>query len=98
FETSGATHEELSTNLRGDAKLELKSIALGDFDPLDAIARVAGWGLLQPSHREATFRSLALTLVVRGRQATLSPINLSLEGAHVALRGECGLDGSLNLD
>ncbi|MGO9270965.1 MAG: AsmA family protein [Terriglobia bacterium] len=98
FETSGATHEELSTNLRGDAKLELKSVALGDFDPLDAIARVAGWGLLQPSHREATFRSLALTLVVRGRQATLSPINLSLEGAHVALRGECGLDGSLNLD
>jgi len=98
FETSGATHEDLSANLKGDARLELKNVALGDFDPLDAIARVAGWGLLQPSHREAAIRSMALTLVFRGRQATLSPINLSFEGARVVVGGECGLDGSLSLD
>ncbi|HMD96118.1 MAG TPA: AsmA family protein [Terriglobia bacterium] len=97
FETSGATHEDLSANLRGDARLELKSVALGDFDPLDAIARAAGWGMLQPSHREAGIRAVALTLVVRGLQARLSPVNLSFEGAHVAVGGECGLDGSINL-
>jgi len=97
FETSGATHEDLSANLRGDASLELKSVVFGDFDPLDAIARAAGWGILQPPHREATIRSAVLTWVVRGRQATLSPIDLSFEGAHVAVGGECGLDGSINL-
>jgi hypothetical protein len=96
FETSGATHEDLSANLRGDARLELKSVALGDFDPLDAIARAAGWGTLQAPHRETGIRSLALTLVFRGRQATLSPVDLNFEGAHVGLGGECGLDGSLN--
>jgi len=98
FETSGATHEDLSDNLRGDARLELKGVALGDFDPLDAIARAAGWGMLQPSHREAAIRSVALTLTVRGRQVRLNPVNLSFEGARVAVSGECGLDGSLNLD
>ena len=97
FETSGATHEDLTANLRGNARLELKGVALGDFDPLEAIARAAGWGTLQPSHREAVVRSLAFTLVVRGRQATLGPVSLSFEGADVALGGQCGLDGSLNL-
>jgi AsmA family/AsmA-like C-terminal region len=97
FETSGATHQDLSANLRGDAKLELKNVALGDFDPVDAIARAAGWGMLQPSHREAGIRSVALTLVIRGRQVSLSPISLSFEGAHVAVVGEYGFDGSLNL-
>ena len=97
FETSGATHDELSANLKGEARLALKSVVLGDFDPLDAIARAAGWGMLQPSRREAAIRSVALSLVFRGLQATLNPIDLSFEGAHLALSGECGLDGSVDM-
>ena len=97
FETSGSTHDQLGANLRGEARIELKSVSLGDFDPIDAIARTVGWGTVQPTHREATIRSLTLNLLFHGLHATLDPIDLSLEGARVAFGGDYGFDGALNL-
>ena len=97
FETSGSTHEELRLNLTGDANVELKNVTLGDYDPLDSIARVTGWGTLQAFHREASIRSATLSFEVHDRHVTLSPLKLSFDGAAVSVRGSYAFDGTINL-
>ncbi len=98
IETRGLTREEMRANLQGQAVVRLKNVSLGDFDPLEALARRAGWGLLEPSQRQTNFRELVLDLRARSGQVMLEDCALDLSGAKINLAGAYGLDGTLNLD
>lgn len=98
FETRGLTREEMSANLEGQATVHLKDVSFGDFDPLDALARAARWGALEPPRGEVGLRSANLSLRVRDRHVALANCPLELAGAKLNLRGAYGFDGSLDLD
>ncbi len=98
FETRGLTREEMSANLHGQARVNLKNIFLGDFDPLDAVARQSRWGALEPVHGEVGIRSGVVTLEFRDRQVVLRSDPLELTGAKLRLIGTYGFDGAARLD
>jgi hypothetical protein len=87
----------MSDALRGEATLQLKNISLGDFDPLQLMARHAGWGTLEPARGEADLGSAVLTLLVRDRRISLRTRPLELAGAKLLLAGTCRFDGTLDL-
>jgi hypothetical protein len=98
FETRGLGREELAGNLVGEATLRSKDLSFGDFDPLEALARQARWGTLEPVHGPVLVRSAAMTLKVRDRRVTLKSTAFELSGATLQLNGAYALGGALGLD
>jgi len=93
FETRGLTHGEMSANLRGQASLRLKNVYLGDFDPLAAIARANGWGLLEPARGEMGARAVTAALRVQERVVSLEDGSLDLAGATLKLSATYNFSG-----
>ncbi|MGD1155005.1 MAG: AsmA family protein [Terriglobia bacterium] len=98
FQTRGLGREELAENLAGEATLRLKDLSFGDFDPLEALARQARWGTLEPMRGPVAVRSAAITLGIRNRRLTLKSAPLELSGAALQLNGTYALGGALSLD
>ncbi len=98
FETRGLSHEETLDNLQGSATVHLKNIFLGDFDPLQAVARQSGWGTITPARGEASIRAATATLEVHDRRVMLGNLPLDMAGAKLKLTGACNFDGALELD
>jgi hypothetical protein len=97
FTTRGLTREEMSANLDARGTAHLRNIFFGDFDPLQALSRQAGWGALEPAHGEVALASASLVLEVRDRRVSLAPQLLELEGAKLTLSGSYGFDGTLDM-
>lgn len=98
FETRGLTRLEMRDNLLGEATVRLKNVFLGDFDPLQAIARNAGWGSLDAASGEASLRAARASLRVRDRTVFFEKNSLDFAGANLKLAGAYGFDGVLDLD
>jgi hypothetical protein len=98
FETRGLGHQEMTANLQGKATARLKNAYLGDFDPLQALAGQAGWGLLEPAHRETSVRSAVVTVQVQDRRVELGNAAVLLSGARLRVSGTYGFDGGLDLE
>lgn len=97
FETRGLSRSEMSANLIATASIQLKSVSFGEFDPLLAAARHAGWGSLEPAHGEVVMPSASLTLQIRDRRALITRQQLQVEGAALTLNGVYNFDGQLDL-
>lgn len=98
FEARGLTRQEFSSSLKGQAAVHLKNVFLGDFDPLESVAREAGGGTLEPVREEATIPSASATLLVGDRRVQIEKCLLDLAGARLSLSGSYAFDGTVALD
>ncbi len=98
FETLGLTRNEMSANLQGQATVQLKNVSLGDFDPLEVLARQAESGSFEPARGQVGFRTSAATLRVGGRRIVLANYLLDVTGAKLNLSGIYNFDGAVDLD
>ncbi len=98
FETRGLSHEETTANLQGSATVHLKNIFFGDFDPLQAVARHSGWGIIEPARGEVGVRSSVATLEVHDRRVVVGNFPLDIAGAKLKVTGTYSFDGALELD
>jgi hypothetical protein len=98
FETRGLTREEMSANLDARGTAHLRNVSFGDFDPLQALWHQAGWGTLEPARGEVTLPSASVAFEIRDRRVSLTKQPLELEGAKLTFSGNCGFDGTLELD
>ena len=97
FETRGLSRSEMSANLTATASVQLKSLSFGEFDPLQAVARQAHWGSLEPTHGEVLMPSASLTLEISDRRALVTRQQLQIEGAGLTLNGVYNFDGHMDL-
>lgn len=97
FATRGLTRQEMSAHLQGEANLQFKKVSFGDFDPLQAAARAASLGALEPDRRDQTLPSAHLTLAIGNKQIALQPVSVALSGATLALDGTYGFSGIADL-
>lgn len=97
FATRGLTRQEMSAHLKGEASLLFKRIAFGNFDPLEAAARAASLGELEPDRSSQFLPSADLTLTFQNKQITLRPAQIVLSGARLALDGTYGFNGIADL-
>lgn len=98
LESRGLSREEMSGNLRGQAKVLLKDAAFGDFDPLGALARVGGLGKLDPARGQVGFHSANLRLEVQDRRVFMPDVSLDLTGAKLDVSGTYAFGGVVDLD
>jgi hypothetical protein len=98
FETRGLSRSEMSANLTSTGTVRLEKVSLGDFDPLQALARHAHWGTLEPPHREATVRAADIRFDIRERKVSVVEQSLEVEGARCALSGSWEFNGPLDLE
>ncbi len=98
LEARGLTREEMSSSLKGQATVRLRHVFFGDFDPLEHLARGAGWGALEPARGEVVLRSAIVTLRAQDRRVLLDDCALDLAGARLNLSGSYAYDGTLDLD
>lgn len=97
FETRGLTRQEMSANLQGQAQLKLRNVSLGEFDPLEALARKSGLGSMEPPREEAGFRALVANLQIADRRVVLRNAALELAGARLTLHGVYDFEGGVEL-
>jgi hypothetical protein len=98
FETRALTHKELTANLQGEATVHLKHVHLGDFDPVAAVARAAGWSSLEPTGTETILRRSTATLRVHDRTVFVENDPLDLSGAKLKMDGSYSFDGVMDLE
>jgi len=97
FETRGLSRQEMTGNLQGKATVRLKSVYLGEFDPVQALAGQAGWGALEPGHRETSLRLPPVILQVQDHRVELGNTPFLISGAKLRVSGTYGSDGALEL-
>jgi AsmA family/AsmA-like C-terminal region len=97
FETRGLSHEETLSNLQGSATVHLKNVFLGNYDPLQALARQKGWGTLEGPRGEVEIRSWTGTLEVHDRRVVLGNAPVAIAGAQLKLTGAYTFDGAVDL-
>ncbi|HET7841881.1 MAG TPA: AsmA family protein, partial [Terriglobia bacterium] len=68
--TRGLSRQEISTNLTGEATVNLKNVNFGGFDPLGAMARADGRFLSAPARGEAGLRSATLNFRIKDKRVT----------------------------
>lgn len=98
FETRGLTRTEMSANLDARGTAHLKNVSFGDFDPLQALSRQAGWGALEPARGEVALTSASVPFTIRDLRVSLVKQPLELEGAKLTVSGSSAFDGTLDLD
>ncbi len=98
FVTRGLSRSEMSANLEAEGKVQLDKVALGDFDPLQALARYTPWGSLEPARGEVTLRRAEIGFSVRDRAVSVVNQTVELEGARLALLGSWVVNGPLEMD
>jgi hypothetical protein len=98
FVAHGLTREEISESLSGVATLHLKNVLFGDFDPLETLARNAGWGAPEPTHGELGLRTAVAAIQIRGRRLKLANCEIDLSGARLTLSGNYDFDGMMDLN
>ena len=94
----GLTREEVAANLEGQATLRLKDVVLGDFDPLEPLARRRGGDLLEPPRGPVGFHEATVALEVANRQVTLRRAQVDISGAKLVLSGSYAFDGTTDLE
>ncbi|MGH9446495.1 MAG: AsmA-like C-terminal region-containing protein, partial [Terriglobia bacterium] len=97
FATRGLSRQEMSTNLLGEANLRFKNISFGQFDPLQAVARAASFGALQPERSLARLSSALLKLRIAHRLVHLQSSRVALSGATFDLKGDYRFGGATSL-
>ena len=97
FQTRGLTRSEVSASLTARADVRLRNVSFGEFDPLQAVARQARWGTLEPPRGEVVLPSASWTLEIGDRRVLLTRQPVQLEGAGLVLNGVYNFDGSLDL-
>lgn len=98
FETRGLSRSELGNNLSGQVTLRLHDLSFGDFDPLMALVKGAGWGRLEPLVREPEVPSLVVPLEIQRRTVAFKNSSVELGGAMLTLTGSYNFDGMLDLN
>jgi len=98
FETRGLSHEEMTTNLQGSATVRVKNVLLGDFDPLQAVARQTGWGTIEPARGEMGIKGSTLVIGVQNRRVVFGNSPVELGGAKLKVNGVYSFDGAFNLN
>jgi len=97
FSAEGASFPELAATLEGHARLLLKNVDLGRYDPLRDTIRAAAWGELAPVRSPLTLRSGEISLEVHDRRVIVKPTRFELDGAVFEIAGSCGFDGKAQL-
>ncbi|MGH9401287.1 MAG: AsmA family protein [Terriglobia bacterium] len=97
FTTRGLTRQEMAAHLEAKATVEVKNVALGGFDPLEATAKAASLGVLAPHRGEETLPSINMNLAVKDSSITLSSTRIPLSGAILAVDGKYSFSGFTNL-
>lgn len=98
FETRGLTRPEMSAALTGEAKVQLRKVSFGEFDPLQAILRRSPLGSVEPARGAVGLRSAEVVLEVRDRRVIISDWPLEVEGARLNLTGAFGFDRTVDLE
>lgn len=98
FETRGLSRSEMRAHLTAQGNVRLERVSLGNFDPLQALARHARWGVLEPLHREATVHATEISFDVRERKVSVVNQPLEVDGARLSLSGYWEYGGVLDLD
>lgn len=97
FRTSGLTRQEMLQALHVDANLRILGLRFGEFDALERVARVSGWGRMEPQHVDARVEPVLLRLHAEDQQVTLLPATLHISGAQVDLQGKYSIGGIAQL-
>lgn len=97
FEAAGLTHSDLVRTLRGEAKVRLEGISLGDFNPVQAIARRFGMGLLEAGSRPLFIPGATAQLHIRDRRVVLEDFPVDVAGAEFQLKGHYSFNGTARL-
>jgi hypothetical protein len=97
FETRGLSRSEMGANLTARATVQLKGVSFGEFDPLQSVARHAGWGTLEPPRGEVALPSASLTVAIRDRRVVVTNQLMHVEGAGLTLNGAYNFDGAIDL-
>jgi AsmA-like protein len=98
LETRGLSREEMADHLRGEANLRIKNFSLGEFDPLNALARENAWGALEPARAPARAASGSAQLEVGSHQVTLKDASVEISGAKLDLTGTYDFGGAVDLE
>ncbi|MGH7249019.1 MAG: hypothetical protein ACREH9_13030, partial [Pseudomonadota bacterium] len=88
---------EMSEKLEGQADVRVTNLSWGDFDPLAATARAAGWGTLAPERSEVILRQVDAALSIDKGRVSLKALTLPLGGARFVLAGTYGFDGVMDV-
>lgn len=97
FEASGLTRAQLARTLKGAATVQLESVNLGDFDPVEALARRFGMEALEEPPQALLIPRATAHLDVQDRQLTLDDFLVDIDGAEFQLHGGYSFDGSARL-
>ncbi len=97
FETRGLAASEAKANFQGWAAVHVRNLHLGDFDPLEAIARDMQWGSLEPSSTPVAVPSKVVELEFQGRQISLRKTSVDMAGARLAIAGTYQAGGAMDL-
>ncbi len=97
FETRGLSHDEITSNLRGRATVDLTNVSLAEFDPVEALARAGGLGTLEPGRGATSIRVAPASFRVGDRRVILESTSLELAGAKLKVAGSYNFDGAADL-
>ena len=98
FETRGLSHEEITSNLQGNATVHIKNVLLGDFDPLQAVALEADWGMIEPVRGELGIKASSFTVGIHDRRVELGNTPVEIGGAKLTVTGAYDFDGALDMN
>ncbi len=98
FRTRGLSRSEMSAYLEATGKARLEGIVLGDFDPLEALARRTMPEPSRHSHRDVAVRPAEIAFEIRDRKVSVVNQTIEMEGARLALTGDWVFNGPLDLE
>jgi hypothetical protein len=98
FQTRGLTRGEMAASLAAEGSVELRNVALGDFDPLRAVSNHENWGTFARAHGPVRISSATFKFRALDGRLVVDEFPLQIEGGHFTLSGAYGFDGILNLD
>lgn len=97
FEANGLTHPDLVRTLRGELKIRLEGVALGEFNPVRTLARRFGMDLFETGSHPLFIPGASAHLRIQDRHVELEDFPVEVDGAKFQLKGQYAFDGSARL-
>jgi hypothetical protein len=97
FEADGVTHSDLVRTLRCKATVRLESISLGNFNPVQTMARRLGMELFEAGSRPLFIPGATARVHIQKRQVVFEDFPVDVAGAEFQLQGSYSFDGTTRL-
>ncbi len=97
FRASGLARSEMLQSLFADSTVRILGLRFGDFDALERVASVSGWGRMEPQRADPRTGPVVLRLHAEKQQVTLLPATFRVSGAVVSLQGKYPIGAKVEL-